>query len=64
MRIEERKLLIKSMHERSKKATASKEAAVQYLIKLGILTKNGKPSKHYKELIGFLGLSKKSFFCH
>ena len=36
--------LIKSMNERSKKATINRQAAVDYLIKLGILNKKGKPA--------------------
>jgi|GEM_PF-3026572 hypothetical protein len=42
--------LIKSMNERSKKATINRQAAVDYLIKLGILNKKGKPAKQYSEL--------------
>jgi hypothetical protein len=46
----EKKELIKSMDERYKKATASKKAALDYLIRLGVLKKNGKPTKNYNEL--------------
>jgi hypothetical protein len=46
----EKDQLIKSMNERSKKATLNKQAAIDYLIKLGILNKKGKPAKQYSEL--------------
>ena len=46
----EKSQIIKSMNERSKKATVNRQAAIDYLIKLGILNKKGKPSKQYSEL--------------
>lgn len=45
----ERKELIKSMRERTKKATSSKEAAISYLKELGVLTKTGKYTKSYRD---------------
>jgi hypothetical protein len=44
----ERKQLLKNMHERTKRATVSKEASVQYLIELGALTKKGNYKKRFR----------------
>ncbi len=44
----ERTRILKEMHERTKRATASKEAAVQYLIELGALTKKGNYKKRFR----------------
>ena len=47
----ERQEILKNMRQRTKKATASKEAAVEYLIELGVLTKSGNYTKHYRACI-------------
>lgn len=44
----ERQELVKSMRGRTKLATASKEAAIQYLIELGALTKKGNYPKRLR----------------
>jgi hypothetical protein len=44
----ERQRILSDMHERTKRATASKEAAIQYLIELGALTKNGNYKKRFR----------------
>lgn len=42
--------LLKSMQQRTKKATQSKKAAIAYLTSLGMLNKDGSHSKIYRAL--------------
>jgi DNA-directed RNA polymerase subunit F len=46
----EKKELLKSMQNRTKKAKTSKKAALAYLTKLGVLDKKGSLTKNYNEL--------------
>lgn len=63
----EKQELLKNMHERTKKATKSKKAAIAYLAELGMLNKDGSYSATYLDLyqkqsgliIGFHGCDSK-----
>lgn len=46
----EKQELLKNMHERTKKATKSKKAAIAYLAELGMLNKDGSYSATYLDL--------------
>lgn len=46
----EQKQLLTSMRKRTAEATKSKEAAVKYLAKLGVLTANGNYTKSYSRV--------------
>jgi hypothetical protein len=46
----EQKELLKNMRQRTKKATVSKQAAIDYLVELGMMKKDGSFSKTYLEL--------------
>jgi hypothetical protein len=45
----QREELLKNMRERTKAALVSKEASIQYLHELGVLTKKGNYTKAYRE---------------
>ena len=42
--------LLKNMRARTKKATVSKQAAIKYLVELGMMEKDGTFSKTYRDL--------------
>lgn len=46
----EAQALIESMKERTKEITSSKESAIQFLEKVGILTSEGEFTDQYQEL--------------
>jgi hypothetical protein len=47
---QERKLLLKNLGEHTKKMTSSKKASTQYLVDLGIFTKDGQLTENYKDI--------------
>jgi hypothetical protein len=46
----ERKKLLKRMKERTREICRTRESATQYLIDLGIFTKDGKLTENYKNI--------------